>query len=533
MNKEYILNITAQGSNGEGIARLDGYTLFITGAVKGDLVRAKVSKLNKNYGFATLKEIVEPSSYRTEPPCPFFEKCGGCQIMHMTYEGQCEYKSQTVKDALYRIGGIDCDADFVPCESVTGYRNKMVFPFSANGEWGFYKGSSHEVVQLKDCLLGDSLNKDVLNFVRDFAKEHNITFYNEETHQGILRRVFTRVSAETGEMMVVISANKNSIPHSDALVSGIALLSPRITSIILNINTKRTNLVLGDENITLFGKDKLTDTLLGLKYEISPHSFFQINHAQTEKLYAKALEYASLDKTQTVFDLYCGIGTISLCASKLAKKVIGIEIVAPAIENARKNAENNNISNAEFYCSPAEDITPRLVEQGICPDTVILDPPRKGSDEKTLSAIIKAKPKRIVYVSCNPATLARDLKFLTENSYRTTNVTAYDMFPNTCHIETVALLSRQKVTEHIYIDVNIADLPKTTRTTATYPEIKAYIKDKYGLCVSSLNIAQIKEKHGFEKRENYNKGKEGHRVPKCPPEKEKAIEDAFKHFGML
>ncbi|MBQ7793163.1 MAG: 23S rRNA (uracil(1939)-C(5))-methyltransferase RlmD [Clostridia bacterium] len=443
LNKEYILNITSQGTGGEGVARVDGYTLFVHGAISGDVVRAKVTKLNKSYGFAKLAEIIEPSPNRCEPLCPAFCDCGGCQLMHMTYESQCEFKRQTVKDALLRIGGIDCEVDFVPCDKPTHYRNKMVFPFSEKGEWGFYKGGSHDVIPLKDCPLGDSLNAKVLNFVRDFCKREHIFFYNEKTHKGILRRVFTRVSAENSEMMVVISVNADSLPHSDKLTAGLSAISPRITSIILNVNKKRTNLVLGEKNITLYGKETLTDTLLGLSYEISPHSFFQINHTQTEKLYTKALEYAELDKTKTVFDLYCGIGTISLSAAKLAKNVIGVEIVPPAIENAKKNARDNNIENAEFYCAAAEDITPELIEKGIKPDTVILDPPRKGSDERTLSAIVSAKPERIVYVSCNPATLARDLKFLAENGYKTDKATAFDMFPHTSHVEVVCSLSKK------------------------------------------------------------------------------------------
>ncbi len=385
----------------------------------------------------------------------------------MTYSGQCEFKRQAVKDALLRLGGIDCEVDFVPCENFARYRNKMVFPFSEKGDWGFYEGGTHNVIPLKDCLLGDSLNRDILNLISDFAKKHNISFYNEKTHKGILRRVFTRASAKTGEIMVVISANAASLPHSDLLICELTSLSCRITSIVLNVNTKQTNLVLGEKNITLFGKDKLTDTLLGIEYEISPHSFFQINHAQTEKLYEKALEYARIKNTETVFDLYCGIGTISLSAARYAKKVIGIEIVPQAIENARKNATDNSIENAEFYCAAAEDITPKLIECGFAPDTVILDPPRKGSDEKTLGAIVKAAPKRIVYISCNPATLARDLKFLKENGYKTKNVTAFDMFPNTTHIETVALLSKLNPDDRIEVELDLDELD------ITYAESKA------------------------------------------------------------
>lgn len=362
--------------------------------------------------------------------------------MNMTYKAQCEFKRQLVYDALKRIGGIDTEVEFVGAKEPLRYRNKMVFPFSENGEWGFYKGGSHEVVPLKDCPLGDILNAKVLNTVQNFFKKEHISCYNEKNHSGVLRRVFTRVSAETGEVMVVISVNADEIRNSDRLVEELSSVSPRIVSIILNINKKRTNLVLGDRNITLWGKDTISDNLLGFSYEISPHSFFQINHAQTELLYNKALEYANLDETKTVFDLYCGIGTISLSAARLAKKVIGVEIVPQAIENARKNAKKNRIDNAEFFCAAAEDITPKLIKEGIKPDTVILDPPRKGSDEKTLGAIVSAKPERIVYVSCNPATLARDVRFLTDNGYKLTNATAFDLFPQTSHIETVCKMTR-------------------------------------------------------------------------------------------
>ncbi|MEE0943973.1 MAG: 23S rRNA (uracil(1939)-C(5))-methyltransferase RlmD [Clostridia bacterium] len=443
LNKEYTLNIEAQGSEGEGIAKLDGYALFVNGAITGDTVLAKITKLNKSYGFAKLIKILTPSANRVEPICPKFHECGGCRIMNMSYKAQCEFKRQLVYDALKRIGSIEAEVDFVGAKEPLRYRNKMVFPFSEKGEWGFYKGGTHEVVPLKDCPLGDVLNIAVLDTIRDFCKNNHISSYNEKNHSGVLRRVFTRVSAETGEMMVVISVNSDKLPNSEKLVAALLELSPRIASVILNINKKRTNLVLGDKNNTLWGKDTISDNLLGFSYEISPHSFFQINHAQTERLYNKALEYAQIDETKTVFDLYCGIGTISLSAARLAKKVIGVEIVPQAIENAKKNAKTNGIANAEFYCAAAEDITPKLIEQGIKPDTVILDPPRKGSDEKTLGAIVSAKPKRIVYVSCNPATLARDVKFLTENGYKTEKVTAFDLFPQTSHIETVCKMTKR------------------------------------------------------------------------------------------
>ncbi|MDO4618896.1 MAG: 23S rRNA (uracil(1939)-C(5))-methyltransferase RlmD [Clostridia bacterium] len=442
LNTQYELYIESQSNTSDGVAHIDGYTLFISDAVKGDRILATVTKLNKTYGFAMLDKILEPSAIRQTPPCDAFPLCGGCSLMNITPEAKAEFKCDIVKNALLRLGGIDVPVAFSMPERQHRYRNKMIFPFSENGEWGFYKNKTHDVVPLKDCLLGDSLNPDIMNTVKDFCKKNGISFYNEATGKGILRRVFTRVSYESGEMMVVISVNADRLKNADILVDNLTVLSSRITSIILNVNKKRTNLVLGEKNITLWGKNTLADTLLGLKYEISPHSFFQINHAETEKLYTKALEYAEPDREKTVLDIYCGIGTISLSAAKNAKKVVGVEIVPDAIKNAKENAKNNGIENAEFYVGSAEDIVPQLIENGEKFDIVILDPPRKGSDEKTLSAILKAAPERIVYVSCNPATLARDLKFLTENGYKTQEVTAFDLFPETNHVESAVKLTK-------------------------------------------------------------------------------------------
>lgn len=441
-NDKYILDIKRQGAFGEGIADIDGYTVFVDNAVCKDRVEVVITKRNKNYGFAKILKIISPSPYRCTPPCPVFNECGGCQLMHINYDAQAEFKRSYIRDTLLHVGGIDCNVDFVAAKSPLRYRNKMIFPFSKNGDWGFYKKGSHDVICLQDCLLGDSLNSKILNFVKDFCKKENIPPYNEETKRGIIRRVFTRTSSCTGEIMVVISVNADSIRHRERLVFGLRHLSPRIASVILNINKNHNNLVLGDKNILLFGKSTLYDTILSLKYEISPNSFFQVNHDQTELLYSKALELAELDNTKTVFDIYCGIGSISLCAAKLAKKVIGIEIVPDAIRNAKHNAELNNVDNAEFYCGAAEDITPKLIDSGIKPDTVILDPPRKGSDKKTLTVIVNAAPDRIVYISCNPSTLARDLAFLSANGYKVNSVTGFDLFAQTAHVETVVLMSR-------------------------------------------------------------------------------------------
>ena len=378
--------------------------------------------------------------------------------MAINYDAQLDFKKSVVKDALLRLGKIESEPDIIGMESPERYRNKMVFPFSQNGEWGFYRQRSHNVIPLSDCLLGDKLCSEILDTISAHIKKHKIPVYNEESHKGIMRRAFLRTTKD--EVMVVISANADSIPKSAELIDAICKVSPKVSSIVLNINKKRTNLVLGDKNVTLWGKDVLSATLCGLSYEISPHSFFQVNPLQTEKLYGKAIEFADISENDTVLDIYCGIGTISLTAAKNAKSVIGVEIVPEAIENAKENARRNGIKNAEFYCSAAEDIVPQLIKDGESPDIVILDPPRKGSDEKTLSAIVSAKPKRIVYVSCNPATLARDAQFLAENGYRVEKVTAVDMFPHTVHVETVVLLSREKADDYVRISVHTKDLRK-------------------------------------------------------------------------
>ena len=399
-----------------------------------------ILKTNKNYGYAKAVNIITPSPLRTEPPCPHFSKCGGCQLMAISYDAQLEFKRNVVKDALLRLGKIDLNPDILGMEVPERYRNKMVFPFSGNSDWGFYRQRSHDVIPLSDCLLGDRLCGEIMDTISSHIKKYNIPVYNEEAHKGILRRAFLRTTKD--EIMVVISANADSIPKSGELIDAIRKISPKVSSIILNINKKRTNLVLGDKNVTLWGKDVLSANLCGLSYEISPHSFFQVNPTQTEKLYNKAIEFADIGENDRVLDIYCGIGTISLTAAKCAKSVIGVEIVPEAIENAKENAIRNGIENAEFYCFAAEDIVPQLLADGESPDIVILDPPRKGSDEATLSAIAKAQPKRIVYVSCNPATLARDAQFLENHGYKAEKVTAVDMFPHTVHVESVMLFTQ-------------------------------------------------------------------------------------------
>jgi len=437
-NKTYKAEIIAISSDGNGIAKISGYTLFVPQTVPGDICELLILKTKSNYGYAKSVKLIKSSPYRVNPKCEHFSKCGGCQLMMADYKEQLNFKKSFVHDSLERIGGINKNIDIIGMDEPFYYRNKMVFPFLPDGSWGFYRERSHDVVPLNDCLLGDKLNKDIMNTITAFIRKYNISVYDETEHKGIMRRAFIRNTEK--ESLVVISVNSDNLPKSEELIKMLSSLSNKIIGIVLNINKKRTNLVLGDKNILLWGKDTLSANLCGLNYKISPESFFQINPIQTEKLYSTAIDYADIKNTDTVLDIYCGIGTISLTASKYAKSAIGIEIVEKAIENAKSNAIKNNIKNAEFYASAAEELVPKLIKDGLSPDIVILDPPRKGSDEATLSSIVSANPKRIVYVSCNPATLARDAKYLVDNGYKVEKVTAVDMFPHTVHVESVMLL---------------------------------------------------------------------------------------------
>lgn len=439
-NEIYKVKISSLSSDGSGIARVSGYTLFIPQALPGDEAEVLILKTKSSYGYAKLKRIIIPSPHRVAPPCPHFEKCGGCQLVMADYRFQTEAKRGFLKDALLRIGGIDTDVSIIGADNPFHYRNKMVFPFDKCGKWGFYRERSHDVVPLSTCLLGDELNSAIMNTIADYMKEYNISAYDEEQHRGIVRRVFIRNTE--AEFLVVISVNADFLPNSEALINALCSVSERISGIVLNINKKRTNLILGEKNVLLWGKGALSARLLGLNYEVSPESFFQVNPAQTEKLYSLALSLADISKGDTVLDIYCGIGTITLSAASLSKKAIGIEMVQKAIDNAKENAQKNGIKNVEFHCGKAESLVPQLIENGACPDIVILDPPRKGSDKATLSAVVKALPKRIVYISCNPSTLARDARFLENSGYKLQKATAVDMFPHTAHCEAAALFSQ-------------------------------------------------------------------------------------------
>ena len=448
-NKHYNIEITGVASDGNGVCKVDGFTVFVPMTVTGDMGEIVIVKVLSKYAIGRMLDITTPSPIRRDPKCPVFKRCGGCHLQHIKYENQLEIKGRFIEDAMQRIGGFEdlkCD-EIIGMENPYRYRNKCIFPVGTdrNGELvsGFYASRSHDIIAIDDCMAGIWENEKIVKAVKEYMEETGVMPYNEKNHTGLVRRVFIRDGRASGEIMVVVSVNGKKIPQKEKLVSRLTAVSDKIVSIYININETRTNNVLGMENKLIYGKAEIEDTLLGIKFKISPHSFYQINPYMTEKLYGKALEYTNITDKDNVLDVYCGIGTISLAAAKSAKHVTGIEIVEQAVRDAKSNAKNNGISNADFFADSAENAVPKLIEGGMKPDIVILDPPRKGSDEATLRAIAKAQPKRIVYVSCNASTLARDAKYLSSLGYTPTAVTGVDMFPNTCHVETVCLMSHR------------------------------------------------------------------------------------------
>lgn len=447
-NRDYIVDITGLTSEGAGVARVEGYTVFVEGALPEEKVEIKVVKVLKNYGYGKLLRIIKPAPVRTEPSCGIVKRCGGCQLQHMNYRAQLQYKTRLVKDAVERIGGLkDIPIyDTIGMKNPWRYRNKAQFPVGTDGDIriGFYASRTHEIINTSECSIQDEVNDTVIQIVREFIKKYDVSVYDENTGKGLIRHIVTRKGFKTGQVMVCIVVNGEKLPADKALVEMLKREVEGLKSVVLNVNTKKTNVILGDKNITIYGEDAIYDYIGEFKFRISHLSFFQVNPVQTEVLYGKALEYADLKGDEVVFDAYCGIGTISLFLSKKAKKVYGVEIVPQAIENARENAKLNGVSNAEFIVGESEKVIPELYARGIKADVIVVDPPRKGCDERLLEVIAQMGPERVVYVSCNPSTLARDLKYLSERGYRTVEIQPVDMFPQTVHVETVVLMSRVK-----------------------------------------------------------------------------------------
>lgn len=539
-NQTYTMSITDIGTNGEGIGRIDGYTVFVEGALPEEVIKVLIVKTKKHFGYGKLLEILEPSPHRVTPACPVAAKCGGCQLQHLSYEGQLAFKTKKVKDHLERIGGFSgISVGYAKgMEEPWRYRNKAQFPVggkTGEPEIGFYAKRSHRIIDTPVCMLQNEVNDRIVKIIRAFLAEYEIPLYDETIHRGLVRHILTRIGRCTGEIMVCLVVNGRKLPHCDVLVERLREIEG-MTSIVLNVNTDQTNVILGTEVHVLWGKETIRDYIGDVQFEISPLSFYQVNPLQTQVLYQTALDFAELEGNETVLDLYCGIGTISLFFAQKAKHVFGVEIVPEAIADAKRNAALNGMDNADFAVGAAEDVIPRLYEEkGITADVVVVDPPRKGCDSVLLDTIAAISPKKVVYVSCDSATLARDLAYLCPKGYTIEKVQVVDMFPHTVHVETVVLLGREfeKSREHVYLDYEPSkeiDLPGG----ATYSEIKQWIQAEYGLKVSSLYVAQVKQKHGIVERECYNKPKsENAKQPKCPPEKEAAIEAALKHFKMI
>ncbi len=445
-NDDITLKIEDMTNEGSSVGHCDGMAVFVRGAVTGDEIVAHIIKAKKNYAIGIVKEILNPSPCRIESDCPVSDKCGGCSFRNMAYDAELQYKQGRVADAIKRIGHIDAPImPIIGADTVDNYRNKAQYPVSiVDGklEAGFYAYKSHRIIPCSDCRLQQQGFKEILDIISDWVKQNNVTSYDEKTGRGLLRHIYIRRAPKAGETMVCLVINGKNIPNEAELVNAL-VKDKSVKSVCVNINRENTNVILGDKTNVIYGQKTITDILLGKKFVISPESFYQINHDQCEKLYTKATEYAGLTGNETVVDLYCGVGTIGLSMADRAKQIFGIEIIPQAIENAKINAKQNGISNAEFFCGDAFDGAKELEKRGIAPDVVILDPPRKGCQKELFDVIEQMNPKRIVYVSCDSATLARDLEVLQTKGFRTLEVTPVDMFPRTPHVEAVAKLVKE------------------------------------------------------------------------------------------
>ena len=446
-NREYIIKIDSYGHEGEGVGKINNFTVFVKGAVKGETVKIKLIKVNKTYGIAKLLEVIVPSQHREKPVCSIYKRCGGCNLQHISYPEQLNFKTQRVKDVMERVGKLENTKihNTIGMEFPYNYRNKVQLPVgSIDSEIvvGFYAPRSHDIINMEHCYIQSKLGDKVILILKEWMKENKIKPYDEKTHSGIIRHIMLREGFRTKEVMVVIVTNGAKLPNAKSLVQKLRENILNLKSVIQNINEDKTNVILGQKSITLWGQDTISDYIGDFRFNISPLSFFQVNPIQTQVLYNKAMEYADLNGDEIVFDAYCGTGTISLFLSKKAKMVFGVEIIPQAIDNANENKKENNVNNVEFIVGKSEEEIPKLIKSGINPDVIVLDPPRKGCEESLLHAIAEAAPKKIVYVSCDPATLARDLRILEDLNYKAVEIQPVDMFPQSAHIETVVKLTK-------------------------------------------------------------------------------------------
>lgn len=530
------LVIDGYASDGAGVARLDGMVVFVQGGIRGEACDVRLTHVGRSALWGRVEEVVNPSPARIFPRCLHYTKCGGCQFRHMNYAEELEAKRIRVEDALRRLGGADIHVSAIlGAEQVDRYRNKAQFPVAKGPRIGFYRPRSHDVIDVDDCLLQGEAAARLRGAVKEWMAEYSIPAYNERTFTGLVRHVYVRTN-RAGRSLCCLLVNGRGVPREAELVRALRRAEPNLAGIVLGVNEKHNNVILGDSYRTLWGEDFLSDTLCGLTFRLSVPSFYQVNPAQTEVLYGKALEFAGLTGAETVLDLYCGIGTISLVMARKAGMVWGAEVVPQAVDDAIANAQRNHIENARFLCADAGEAARYLEGEGVRPDVVCVDPPRKGLAEDVVDTIADMGPQRVVYVSCDPGTLGRDVKRFAGRDYTLKKAVAVDMFPRTAHVETVVLLSKGEVdSKKIRVEFSLEDMDMSEfQDGATYTQIKDYVLEHSGLKVSNLYISQIKRKCGIEVGKNYNLPKsEDSRQPLCPPEKEKAIMEAFKYFGMI
>lgn len=538
-NDIYTVTIEDYSSDASGICRINGRVVFVPKAIPGEEWEIKIVKVRHDCAYARGERLLKASPARIVSACPYFGLCGGCDTQHISYEEELRFKLRLVNSALRRIGKQSMQAtEIIGSENISHYRNKGIFAIGTidgKARCGFFRERSHQLIAVDDCLIQDELSCRAAIAVTDFMNANGTAPYDEAAGTGAVRHVFCRRSVHGSDVLLCIVSREGFGKKTQAFIDYLRKVCPELTGIVLNINRSTGNTVLSGDFYTLWGRGSINDTLCGFKFDIAPQAFFQVNPPQAERLYARALEYATLTPDMLALDLYCGAGTISLCLSAHAKKVIGAEIVPEAVDNANKNALANNVANVEFILADAGQAAKALYERGERPDVVVVDPPRKGLLENAIEAVAAMQPQRIVYVSCDPATLARDILRFNACGYTLAKVTAVDMFPRTRHVETVCLLSKLQSKEHIEIEVKMDELDLTSaESKATYEEIKAYVLEHNGLKVSHLYIAQVKQKCGIIERENYNKPKsEDAKQPQCPPEKEAAIIEALRYYGMI
>ena len=544
-NQILTLHIERLSSDGSGVAHsADGEAVFVPGTAPGDEARVRIVKDCGRYAFGILDELLTPSPDRIPVDCPVAGPCGGCSLRHLDYAAELRAKQESVLDAFRRIGGLEVPVlDILPSPEVDRYRNKVQFPVGVDKNGapciGFYAGRTHRIVPCPDCKLQPGVLNEIGNALCAFFAQQGIRPYDEQSGKGLVRHIFLRRGAHSGQIMVCLVCTRAKLPHAEQLCTALREQFPAISTILLNVNAKNTNVILGGENHILYGPGYIEDTLCGVPVRLGPLSFYQVNTLAAERLYGVASQYAQLTPDDTLLDLYCGMGTIGLSMADQCRELIGVEIVPEAIESAKANAARMGeavAAKSRFFCADAGQAATQLAAEGLHPDIVMLDPPRKGCDEATLSAVVRMAPRRVVYVSCNPATAARDAAWLEKNGYHAEKVQPVDLFPRTKHVETVVLLSKGEVdSKKIRVEFSLEDMDMSEfQDGATYTQIKDYVLEHSGLKVSNLYISQIKRKCGIGVGKNYNLPKsEDSRQPQCPPEKEKAIREAFKYFGII